>query len=311
MKNILIISLIFCSMVTMAGKPKWIEDISKGCKKNELCAVGEGESTGFAQRNARTALAKIFSTKIKSKFTQEIASHGGVISDDASEQIEESTEAALEGVEIKKVYEGKLYVYALAVINKKKAAKGFKSEIKKIDSRMRVFIKDDSASAAVKLEKLFVQREGLNKRYEFLTGRGITSPITFEQVFAAKKQRVGTVIVHVYIDESEPKLLEPSIAKQLTEQGFQVTTGRVRNKKSTHVLTGSMVPEKQYMKIEGFEKFKFQVELSSSNAKSISTGHVVFSDVETGRNFQQAYEKAIPVLMENLKENMDKLNFNN
>ena len=75
MRKLLILTMILFSVTTLAGKPKWIEDISKGCKKKELCAVGEGESTGFAQRNARTALAKIFSTKIKSKFTQEIASH--------------------------------------------------------------------------------------------------------------------------------------------------------------------------------------------------------------------------------------------
>jgi len=309
MKFFVILSFICFSSFTYAGKPKWINDASRGCKKSELCAVGEGDSRNFAIISAKTALAKIFSTKIKSKFTQEISSHGGYISDDTSEQIEEVTEAALEGLEIKKVYEGKLYVYALAVINKRKLARGFQSEIRKIDEKMSVFVSANSGSAAAKLQDLFVKREVLNKRLEFLTGHGITSPVTFKQVYAARSKRVGNIIVHVYIAEREPKLLEPQIAQLLVSKGYKVTTGRVRNKLSTHILSGSMLPQKQYMKIDGFEKFKFQVELTSSNAKQVQVGHVVFSEIETGRSYQQAYEKAVPVLMENLKNSMDKLNF--
>jgi hypothetical protein len=309
MKILILLSVLLYSSYSLGGKPRWINDTSRGCNKNELCAVGEGESRSFALISAKTALAKIFSLKIKSKFSQEISSHGGYVSDDTSEQIEEATEAALEGVEIKKVYEGKLYVYALAAINKRKAARGFESEIRKIDEKMQVYVNDSSASSATKLQHLFIKREGLNKRYEFLVGHGITSAIRFKQVFDARKKRVGNVIVHVFIDERKPKILEPQIAQLLVSQGYKVTTGRVRNKLSSHILTGRMTPEKQYMKIDGFETFKFQVELSSSNYKRVETGHIVFSDIETGRSYQQAYEKAVPVLMDNLKENINKLNF--
>ena len=83
----------------------------------------------------------------------------------------------------------------------------------------------------------------------------------------------------------------------------------MRSKKSTHVLSGVVTPEKQYLKVEGFTKYKFQVELSSYDIRNVTKGHVVFSDIETGRSFSQAYEKAIPPLMEELKNSMNKLDF--
>jgi hypothetical protein len=297
------------SLSLWAKPPRWINDVSKVCKKSELCAVGEGESLSFAKRNARLALAKIFSTKIQTKFAQEVASYGGHISEQTSDKITESTDEILEGVEIRKSYNGKLYVYALAVLNKHKAARLLAQKIQQIDKRLKVFVQDNSASAAAKMQELFVQREALNRRYMFLTGMGIKSPISFEQVYKAKQKNMSNLIIHVYVDEQVPKLLESQIAQFLSKQGYRITTGRNLNKSATHILTGSVKAEKQYMKVDGFKKYKFQVELSSSNRKRVELGHVVFSDIETGRSYQQAYEKAIPILLKGLSDNINKLNF--
>ena len=309
MKIVILLSFILFSIGAIAEKPVWIDDISKGCKKKELCAVGVGESANGAKREARASLAKIFTTKIKSVFKQELSSQNGKISEETSDSIVEATDAALDGIEIKKNYEDKLYFYSLAVINKKKAAKGFKSEIKKIDEKMTVLYEDRSARAANQLEEIYIKREVLNKRYHFLTGKNIASPVSYEEIYSNKKELIGDVVVHIYLDEVEPKLLEGKLLESLSKMGYQTTSGRKRNKDSTHILTGIVTAEKQYMKIEGFVKYKFIVKLKSANIRRVESGNLLLEDIQTGRNKQQAYEKALPALMEQLSKNISKLNF--
>ena len=65
------------------------------------------------------------------------------------------------------------------------------------------------------------------------------------------------------------------------------------------------------MKVEGFVKYKFIAHLTSANLKGIESGNASFSVVTTGRRFDQAYDRAIPQLIEQLKENMSKLQFDN
>lgn len=308
-KFILLMFLLFSTTFTHAKEPKWIKDISKGCKKKtELCAVGEGVSRRKAEQYARVALAKIFENEITSKFKTSLSSGGSSTYEEMSEEIMESTQMAMEGLEIKKTYEDKLSFYALAVINKTKMARGLKREIGNIDVKMHVFFEDDSASSKVKLEKHFIKRESLAKSYEFLTGIALPSPIAFDQIFHSKKAIVGKTIVHVYLDEDEPKSVENLLAKLLASNGYKTTSGRVRNKKSTHIVTGQVVAEKQYMNVEGFEKYKILLNLSAKNKSRVETGHLKFSTTEVGRNFSQAYNKGLVVIKNYLEQNITTLN---
>ncbi len=309
--NKLLISflLLSFSISSYAKEPKWVSDISKGCKsKSEHCAVGTGVSRNKAEQNSRVALAKIFQNKVSSSFKSKLSSSGSSTYEDMSEEIMETTQMALEGLEIKKTYEDKLNFYALAVVNKRKTSNGFKREIEKIDDKMQVYIEDSSASSAVKLEKEFIKRESLAKSYEFLTGRALPSKITFDQVFNTKKEIVGSTVVHVYLDEDEPKSIEALTAKLLSEAGYKTTSGRVRNKHSTHIVTGEVTSDKQYMKIDGFEKYAITVKIAAKNRGKIETGHLTFTTTETGRNYSQAYNKALVNIKEYLKENLTMLN---
>lgn len=288
------------------SKPKWISDTTKEkqCKKKSLCAVGTGPSINFAKRDARAAIAKIFEAKIVSKFTSKLSNSG----EEATEELEESTNAALSGVEIVKTYEGKTDVYALASINKSKAAKGFQNEIKNLDKKMKVLVEDSASSKSSRtLEKYYMQRELLNKRYEFLKGRSIPEEVTYDQVFQSKKA-LSNLIVHVYLDESEPKEIEGKLVALLSDSGMRVTTGQVRNRESTNIVTGSLVADKQYMKIEGFEKYKFVLKVAAKSLDRVETGNLTHTVITTGRNYSQNYDKALPQLKEFLNNSIDNLN---
>ncbi len=308
-KIILIIFLLSFSFISQAKAPKWIKDISKGCKKKtELCAVGTGVSRNKAEKFARVALAKIFENKISSNFKSKLSSSGSSSYEEMSEEIMESTQMAMEGLEIKKTHEDKLNFYALAVINKRKMAKGLKREVGKIDEKMQFYLEDDSPSSKVKLEKNYIRRESLSKSYEFLTGIDLPSEITFDQVFNSKKEVIGNTVVHVYLDEDEPKSIEAITAKLLSDAGYKTTSGRVRNKNSTHIVTGEVTADKQYMKVEGFQKFAITVKISAKNSARVETGHLTYTTTETGRNFSQAYNKGLVSIKKYLKENLTTLN---
>lgn len=310
--KILILFLTLCvSLQTFADKPKWLTAPQESCKSSELCAIGMGASRNFAEADGRAAIAKIFMSKVHSSFSQEVSAFGGTITNEIKEKVEQRTDAILEGVEIRSFYEDDTDIYALAVLNKRKAATSFKAEIEKIDEKLKVYSTENSSRAAREMRRLSIERTGLDKRYEFLTGFSIPAPISFKQIFAARKKFVSKYVIHVYIDEKEPKVFTPKVMEFLTQEGFKVTTGNIRSKQATHMLTGEITVEKMYMKVEGFSKYKFTANLTSANLKGVESGKASFFVVSTGRNLQQAYDKAVVQLIDKLKENMQKLQFEN
>ena len=307
-KLFIAILLLLGSFATTAA-PDWTTDSKKACKSSELCAVGTGDTRSVSERNARVALSKIFDTKISSKLASSLSSSNADVQESVSEDINEATETALSGVEIKKSFEDKTSFYSLAVVNKMKAAAGFKKEIESIDGQMKVIAKDGESIEKVKLEKLYIKREVLNKQYQFLTNKSIECPLSYEEIFSAKRSASTNVVIHVYLDEDEPKTVEGALARSLSDLGFQATSGQTRNKNSTHVITGEFVADKQYMNVEGFEKYKFVLKVKAMKADTkVESGHLNFEVTETGRNYSQAADKAIPKFQEYIKNNIESLN---
>ncbi len=298
----------FFSLAVFAA-PDWVSDAKKACKSSELCAVGTGDTRSVAERNARVSLSKIFDTKISSKLATSLKSSGQDVEESVSEDINEATDTALAGVEIKKSFEDKTSFFSLAVVNKAKAASGFKKEIENIDGQMKAIAKEGESIEKVKLERLFVKREMLNKQYQFLTNQSIESPLSYEEIFAAKRNAGNDVVIHVYLDEDEPKTVEAALVRTISDMGFQATSGETRNKNSTHIITGEYVSDKQYLNVEGFEKYKFVLKIKAMKAATkVESGHLDFEVVETGRNYSQANDKAIPKFQEFIKTNIEKLN---
>lgn len=295
------------SLIPAYGRDRvnWITDVTKvsDCKSKYICTVGEGPSLNLSKANARTNMSKIFSTKIQSKFSSTLSDAG----ETSSEELNESTEAVLEGVEVLKVSEDDTGYYALAGLNKSKASRSFKRQIEKMDEKMEVYLEDGGMSAARKLKQLYMQREVMNKRYEFLSGRSISESITYDQVFKSNK-KLSDLVVHVYLEEEAPKEVESDLVKLLSDAGMKITTGKELNKGATHIVTGSLQADKQYMKVDGFEKYKFVLKLEAMNRDRIGSGSLNFDITETGRDYDQTHDRAIGKIRDFLNNNIDKLN---
>ena len=305
---ILLIATLSPLSVMGEGAPSWVKDPSKSCNKSEICAVGEGEGPSSAKRSARLAIGKIFGTKIKSDFREKIATMGKGVSQEMSDEVQELTDIALEGVEIKKIYETKTGWFALGSLNKRKSANSFKREIDKLDEKMLVLMDDATAGSLMKIEPLYIKREELNSRYSFLTGQAFPPVISYEDVFKGKRAASGSMIVHIFLEEEEPKMIEKILSQTLVDRGYKTTSGKKRNKNSTHIVSGEFSSEKQFLKVEGFEKWKFLFSIKAKTVSKVESGGLNHFVTTTGRSFQQAKEKALPQIKTYIEENIGKLN---
>lgn len=306
--RLLLCMTVFLSLSLSAKEPAWIKNADKGCKKSELCAVGEGESLSRAKRAARLAIGKIFGTRIKSEYKEKIAAMGKDVTTDMSDDVQEITDIALEGVSVQKTYESNTGWFALATLNKRKAANSYKREIDKLDEKMLVLMDDATAGSLMKVEPLFIKREEMNSRYAFLTGQAFPPVVSYEDVFKGKRAATNSMVVHVYLDEKEPKEIEGILSKALSDRGYKTTSGRKRSKNSTHIVTGEYISEKQHLNVEGFEKWKFILKVKAAAASKVESGVLTHDVTTTGRTFAQAKERALPEMKEFLKENIEKLN---
>lgn len=310
MRLIVIIFIFICFQQLASGKtPRWVNDPASACKKSELCAVGEGVNRTRAKTAARLAIGKIFKTQVKAKFSETVSSsNGGAADEQMSDEVEEITDAELEGVEIKKVYETDVGFYALASLNKRKEANKVKKEIEQIDNKMREYAKSSKASAWMKLEPLYQKRENLNARHIFLSGFDISSPLSYAEIFKYKAKAAEKMQIFVSLKEAKPKQLEGILIQVLSDRGYKTLSGKNQKKRATHLVSGEYSYEKQHLNVDGFEKYKFLLNIKAQNRQSVESGALNTAVVTTGRSFQQAKERAIPQLQNYLIENIEKLN---
>lgn len=173
------------------GKPEWINNPYAVCAKEELCAVGVGSGLNSAKADARSGLAKVFEARIKSSFESTLNQNDDETTSKIRDYVSESSDVLLNAVEIKETFDTPTDVYALAVLNKPAAARITQEEIDDLDQKMKALLQEDSPAAAVRLEKLYEQRRGLNQRHIVLTGSPVIEEVTYEQVYGNKKARIG------------------------------------------------------------------------------------------------------------------------
>ena len=302
------LSILFLSLALFAAEePKWVKEAEKVCKKHQICAVGQAEGRKLAEVDARAGIAKVFETKIKSKYTQTMSETNGDVSQSMMEEIVEEVNQSIEGIKLEDSYQGKLDYFVFAVLNKKRAAKGFRTKIKGLDEKMKVLLKDGSAKSVRQASKMFKIRERLNYRLEFVAGSGIPSKVSYGEVFKKKKESTKNVKLFVKIDENEPKEVEALMITLLSEMGYKIISGD--SKKATHTIEGKFVAEKQFLNVEGFEKYKFLLQIIAKNNKNgDKSGSLDHTVIRMGRDFMQCLENALPMIRDYLNENLSNLN---
>jgi hypothetical protein len=186
---------------------------------------------------------------------------------------------------------------------------GFKSDIDKIDEKVRELYKESGTGVISKIESLLGEREVFGGRYRFLTGINLSPPISYKDFLKRKRELAKGIVVHLWVDEPSPKKIQGYLGDKLASSGYPLTKGKVWKKSATHLLTGKLRTNQEHLKVEGFEKYAFTLTIDSQNRKREKSGSLNILVTETGRNFEQAYEKALVLIKEKIDDQLYKINF--
>ncbi|MBQ8347692.1 MAG: LPP20 family lipoprotein [Alphaproteobacteria bacterium] len=287
-------------------KPEWINNPYAVCAKEELCAVGVGSGLNSAKADARSGLAKVFEARIKSSFESTLDQNDDETTSKIRDYVSESSDVLLNAVEIKETFDTPTDVYALAVLNKPAAARITQEEIDDLDQKMKALLQEDSPAAAVRLEKLYEQRRGLNQRHIVLTGSPVIEEVTYEQVYGNKKARIGKRHIFLSVAGKPDKAFDQTVRGVLKENGY--TFADEADGRTPRFII-SLQPEKQYSNIDGFVKYAYHFTMKAPDKKGKTIDVLATTLTETGRNERQAFSNALESLKAYLNENVLNLNF--
>lgn len=293
-----------------SSTPEWVNDPMSACSEmEEICGSSTGQGQIIADGNARKAIALVFESKITSTMTTSKTARQdsgetieGKTQEYYSDDLTESTNQMLEGVEIKKRYQDKDGYYALASLNKVKAAKRLASLIKELDEKLIPLNKENKKTNYGKMRKLYLEREVLNARHEFLVGRRVLGSVSFEDIL--KKKSITLKNNLVFIKTKDDAFL-PMISRLVTERGFKIAKDE---SKADVEIVANVESKKEYLNVDGFEKYAFSVNLSSADEKGEKLGALEFSIMAVGRSFDQAKEKIRPDIERFVEDHFDELN---
>lgn len=289
----LLLSVFFINSI-LAGPPSWVKDKNRECSSSEICAVGSASSLELAKKRSRVELAKIFENNISSKFQSEVSSFQDNIREEAFENIQEFTDIVLEGVDIRKVHEEEGEFYVLAVLDKNKTSQKIKKEVENIDIQIKDLSKRGTAGSLNLLKEVWLRREVLNQRYYFLKESFLKTSFDYGK-FLEKKNKVLKKYL-LYIDVSDKSLkkergeLKDLIKEKLIKIGYRVSS--LKTAKVTNLIKVSFLKKKLYLKVQGFVKYNFLINLKTLSARK-EVGAISFSTDITARGFDQAKNMAL------------------
>lgn len=296
---------LYITHLSFAQAPNWVGDKSLLCGSSSICAVGEGLSLDQSHRNARVNLSKYFNTEIKSTFQSSLASKDQHVFDEMMEEITEKTLESLEGVDILKSEETKTGFYSLAKVNKIKMAEKIEREILDLDGKISTLIEDKAANSLVRAEYLILQREILNERHIFLVSKSIKASYSIDSIRTSKAQKLKDIVLNIKIDEVEPKEIGAIVKDVFSQIGYQISSELVENKKN-FLIDGEINYRKEYLNVDGFEKYRISISLKSFN-DNIQQGSCLVEFVNTGRNLNQIIESLRSEIKEKLKAEINNL----
>ncbi len=295
----------FSNYAFAAKRPDWVNDMEKDCFKNEICATGSGTSPNMAKTDARNNILKYFETNINSKFKSSLSTDEVEEKSFKSEDLEEVSEGILKGVKIRNTYDDGKEFYAFAVLDKDVATKEIKSDIEKADAKMKLLVAENNIKYNKQLEKLYIKREELNKRYLVLTGNMIPEVVKYEDIFAAKKKS-GELSLSYYIAPSEDYEQQVSdyLTSVLIENGAKVINDEKGANRFVMVTVNRV---KMHLNVDGFIKqmYVLKIEVTNSSAEAVASLYQEFT--ETGRSEVQIKEIVNMRIKDYINENIDQL----
>lgn len=288
MKNVLIL-LLACACSQLSKTPSlsenstetanWIYAPYEACTEaQELCATGEAKTMSQADAQAKINLASIFEVQIKSDLNVNSSSSQTFpwqsdVRQEVQQNIQESVSQVLEGIQIKKRFKKDGLTFALASLDRAHAAELIGGRMSKIDSELEALWAKKQRTNLRKVVKLALERERLNERYSLVAAGKRPEKVTYEEIVRWRESRPKTESLVLKIGQA-PDWMQEKIKEILTESGFRLVKGD-----ASKVLALNVDSIKEFLNVEGFEKYTFTLNMTSMEAgekkKVISTSETV------------------------------------
>lgn len=286
--------------------PEWIYSPYSACTETtELCATGEGKSFSEADAQAKKNLASIFEVKVKADFTSSTSSTQGMpwqaqVRQEVQSSLQESVDQVLETVQIRKHFKKDKLVYALATLDRAQASGLIGNRLHKIDTELSLLWEKRQRTNLRRMIRLALEREKLNERYSIVNGSGLPARVSYADIMAWRESRPKTSPLILRIGQA-PEWMTEKVKELLTESGFRLVKAD-----AAKVLTMNVDSIKEFLNVEGFEKYTFTLKLTSiengEKKKVLSTSETV-----TGRTQADALLKVKSYFIDYLEQNLAEL----
>lgn len=294
-----IIALLFTSCVNKISYnnelPNWVIKPMENCKDGYLCATGEGDNILSASANARNELAKQFSVSVNSDTIISIKQQDDVSKAKASYSVNESVNEVMSGSKIEQTFkDSKGIVYAFAVIDKAKIEKELLTEINDVDHKMSALFSSNPLPVKT-IKTLIKARDEKSAKYLSLTGNKIPEKFTLNDVKKAKSANSYSLNI-----ENDDIGLQSFLRNEIFDHYDKI------DPKATKIVKGKVDLEKQYLNVEGFEKYNISIDLSCvENGKTI--GSIKIDKSANGRSKQHVLDKLKEQIFEDVSQKIDSL----
>lgn len=287
--------------------PEWVYSPYSGCSETlELCATGEGKNYTQSDAQAKVNLASIFEVKIQSETM--IASNASQafpwqasVREEVQKSLSESVSQVLEAVQIKNHFKKDGIAHSLASLDRTRASELFGNRISKVDQELTTLWKSQQRTNLRKIVKLYLERERLNERYSIVAGSGRPSPVSWESIVKWRLSRPKAEPLKLKIGQA-PDWMKEKIEELLTESGFKLVKGD-----ATRMVTVQVDSIKEFLNVNGFEKFTFTLNMTSyENGQKSKV--IAASETVTGRTQADALLKVKPFFTNYIEEHLSDLN---
>ena len=195
LKSIILGVSVFCSTLTFAAQPRWINDSSFDYPgERYLIGRGAGSTSEEAQNRARGDLATIFEVRIEvaNESTVSVAQSGKKehVERRDTQQVSAKTDKVISGINIAEVWRDPVTqdFHALAVLSRSQASASLQEELAKIDDEVqqKVASAQTSSDGLIKLGALSqaldasIKRDGFQATLKVIdpSGRGVKASIS-------------------------------------------------------------------------------------------------------------------------------------
>lgn len=312
MKNVLLLLLLsscgfFRPLLTTSETakefPSWIYSPYDACsEEHELCATGEGKTLAEADSEARRNLASIFEVTVTSELTSTTTSGQGLpwqgsVKQEVHQSLQESVNQVLETVQIKKHAREKGLTYALASLNRNQASELIGNRLNMVDDELNALWSKRNRANLRRIVRLYLEREKLNERYSIVSGISRPARLTYKEIIEWRQSRPKAEPVALHVGQA-PDWMREKLTELLTEAGFKIIKGNADKVVSLHVDS-----IKEYLNVEGFEKYTFTMNLTSYQ-KGEKNKVITASETVTGRSQADALLKVKSFFNEYIEQHL-------